>query len=304
MKQIKGQHPQNQNSPVFFIISVSSWLLFLVTAWSSIGLPHPFKDRKYFWLTFSLYLNSESEPSYYPLAMNIVVHYIVFAFIFTLATLGFLVYMTYRDDNNVTDGMLGAISKFHFIPLLCISALFIIGESLDGSDPNRAMFIFDFIFSIVGLASLILIKTQTKIESPWYAIFTIKEGTYSCLIVLLIYNIGYNFTYYGLYEMGGYNKDANSNIAWKVGCGIVFPLIIGLANLILSILFQDFMIASMNILIYIGMIINFYNTDRDERSEAGAKAEGIIDIVILSLSASTVLFLILRCKPEIYNNNY
>lgn len=293
MNSIKNNQSENENNRVFFTISVLSWLLFLVTAWLSIGLPYSF-NFKFFWLTFSF---DYEISSYFPLVMHFVFHYIIFIFTFSIATLAFLIYMTYRDDNNVTDGMLGKYSKFHFIPLLCISALFIIGESVDESKGrlNTAMYIFDFIFTTIGLASLIFIRVQTKIESPWYAIFAIKEGTYSCLIALLIYNIGFNFTYYGLYEMSDKKYIEN----WKTGCGIAFPIIIGVANVVLSIIFQDCMIAIMNILIYVGMIINFYNTDIDIRQESNASGEGIIDIVILSLSACSILFFILRHKSII-----
>ncbi len=293
MNSIKNNQSENENNRVFFTISVLSWLLFLVTAWLSIGLPYSF-NFKFFWLTFSF---DYEISSYFPLVMHFVFHYIIFIFTFSIATLAFLIYMTYRDDNNVTDGMLGKYSKFHFIPLLCISALFIIGESVDESKGrlNTAMYIFDFIFTTIGLASLIFIRVQTKIESPWYAIFAIKEGTYSCLIALLIYNVGFNFTYYGLYEMSDKKYIEN----WKTGCGIAFPIIIGVANVVLSIIFQDCMIAIMNILIYVGMIINFYNTDIDIRQESNASGEGIIDIVILSLSACSILFFILRHKSII-----
>ena len=293
MNSIKNNQSENEDNRVFFTISVLSWLLFLVTAWLSIGLPYSF-NFKFFWLTFSF---DYEISSYFPLVMHFVFHYIIFIFTFSIATLAFLIYMTYRDDNNVTDGMLGKYSKFHFIPLLCISALFIIGESVDESKGrlNTAMYIFDFIFTTIGLASLIFIRVQTKIESPWYAIFAIKEGTYSCLIALLIYNVGFNFTYYGLYEMSDKKYIEN----WKTGCGIAFPIIIGVANVVLSIIFQDCMIAIMNILIYVGMIINFYNTDIDIRQESNASGEGIIDIVILSLSACSILFFILRHKSII-----
>ena len=188
----------NGNNNVFWIISVLSWLILLVTSWLSIGLPYS-NQYKIFWLTNSLISFEDEESEYNPISLHIVFHYIVFIFSMVLTTIGFLIYITYRDDNNIIDGMLGNISKFHFIPLLCISALFIIGESKE--EPNVAMYIFDFIFSIIGLTSLILVKIKTKIESPWYAIFTIKKGVYSCFIALLTYNICYNFTYYGIYEI-------------------------------------------------------------------------------------------------------
>ena len=289
----------NENSKVFLYISVLSWLVLLITSWLSIGLPNS-NQFKYFWLTNSLKTSYDSDETYYPLAMHIIFHYIVFIFTFTIATLGFLIYITYRDDNSILDGMLDRISKFHFIPLLCISALFIIGESKES--PNTVMFIFDFIFTVIGLASLIIVKIKTNIESPCYANFIIKKGVYSCFIVLLIYNIGFNFTYYGIFEIDS-GKNDKALINWKTGCGIAFPIMIGLLNLFLSIIFQDIMIAFMNLMIFIGMIINFYAIDRDTRSEHNATGEGIIDIIMISLSGCSILFLSLIYKKSLYNDS-
>ena len=230
--------------------------------------------------------------------MNFVFHYIVFIILFIFTTLGFLIYMTYRKDYNVTDGMLDKFSKFHFIPLLCVSALFIIGESVDliNNKYNECMYIFDFTFSIIGLVSLIFVYTQTKIESPWYAIFTIKKGTYSFLIAMLIYNLGYNFIYFGAYEM----EKGPLKEGWFAACGIIFSILIGIINLILSVVFQDFVLALTNLLIYVGMIVNFFLIDEDLRHESGGTGEGIIDIVIISLNSCVILYLILRYKGNLY----
>ena len=289
-------HSSNGNNKVFWIISVLSWIFLLVTSWLSIGLPNS-NQFKNFWLTNSLKWSYDNDNTYYPLSMHIIFHYFVFIFTYTIATIGFLIYITYRDDDSILDGMLNTISKFHFIPLLCISALFIIGESKES--PNTAMFIIDFIFTIIGLVSLILIKIKTNIESPWYANFLIKRGAYSCFIALLIYNIGFNFTYFGIHEIDNGKPLDN----WKTGCGIAFPIFIGLFNLALSIIFQDIVLAFMNLMIYIGMIINFYSIDKDTRSELNATGEGIIDIVMISLSGCTILFLALIYKQRLYNDS-
>ena len=299
----KKRNDYEEKSNVFWIISVLSWILFLVTAWLSIGLPYTIDSEKLFWLTSS---NLTEFNTYYPLKMHFVFHYLVFVILFVFATLGFLIYMTFRDNNNVTDGMLGKFSKFHFIPLLSVSALFIIGESvtIDLNNKkynyNELMYIFDIIFSIIGLASIIFIYTQTKIESPWYAIYTIPKGTYSCLIAMLIYNLGFNFIYFGAYEI----KKESIREGWFAGCGIVFPIIIGIANLILVVIFKDMVLAFMNLLIYVGMLVNFYVTDWDARHESGGTGEGIIDIVMTSLTACIMLFFILRYRENMLYAEY
>ncbi len=291
--------PTSPNTKVFFIISVLSWLVLLVTSWLSIGMPNVY-GLKNFWLTYSIKISYDDVPTYFPLVMHISFHYIVFIITFTIATVGFLIYITYREDNSILDGMLDNIPKFHFIPLLCISALFIIGESKES--PNTAMYILDFIFTVIGLASLVLVKIKTKIESPWYASFLIKRGVYSCFLVLLVYNIGFTCTYYGVFEMGNDIND-KTIINWKTGCGIAFPIFIGLLNLTMAVIFQDIIIAFMNLMIFIGMIINFYAIDRDIRSEHNATGEGIIDIVMISLSGCSILFLFLIYKSSLFNNS-
>ena len=68
------------------------------------------------------------------------------------------------------------------------SCLFIIGEANDFSDfPDDASFIFNFIFTAIGLGSLIFIHIKTTLSSniPHYII---KQGTYGSLIALLVYN--------------------------------------------------------------------------------------------------------------------
>ena len=299
LKGSKNSGSNNDNSKVFWIISVLSWLFLLITEWLSIGMPQS-HDHKFFWLTKSIKISYEDVKEYNPLEMHIVFHYIVFVLTFVITILGFLVYITYRDDNSILDGMLGKFSKFHFIPLLCISALFIIGESESDDDPTIAMYIFNFFFTVIGLVSLILVRIKTKIEYPWYAVLTIEKGVYSCFLVLLIYNFGFIFTYFGVKEISD-ESDHKDN--WKTACGIIFPIIIGLANLALSIIFKDIIIAIMNLLLYVGMISHFYSMDKDTRTENSATGEGIIDIVMISLSGCTILFLALIYKKSLYNDS-
>ena len=81
-----------------------------------------------------------------------------------IALAGFILYMiksTCKKDDSVYGGMMGEWSKFHFVPLLFVSALFIIGECTDTnqSKPNhiKDMHIAGFVFTILGLISLIFI---------------------------------------------------------------------------------------------------------------------------------------------------
>ena len=130
-----------------------------------------------------------------------------------IGTIGFIAYIfnIYKTNTKVMNGMFGEISKFYFIPLFLISGLFIIGESYDERENdyffNDVKYIFNIIFTVLSLITLIFIAFRTQMESPWYAVLTINKGFYSCLLALLIYNFGF-FTQYGIYrKMKKYLKD-------------------------------------------------------------------------------------------------
>ena len=116
-----------------------------------------------FWLIDHInkdYAYANSFDIYY------ILFYIIIILTLILATAGFLVYIYsifISKNDNVVNGMLGNISKFHFIPLLCISALFIIGETLKRGNALFGAYTgihstvqtvhcaFNLIFCIIGL---------------------------------------------------------------------------------------------------------------------------------------------------------
>lgn len=61
----------------------------------------------------------------------------------------------------------------------------------------------------------------------------------------------------------------------------------------LSFLLNEVGIAIMNILIYIGFIVNFYKTDKSKRENIFKEGDGIVDIVMLSLTSFLIVFLII-----------
>ena len=56
------------------------------------------------------------------------------------------------------------------------------------------------------------------------------------------------------------------------------------------------MIALMNLLIYLGMTINFYKTNKELREESLYKSMGIFDILMMALSFLCIVFHIIRFK--------
>jgi hypothetical protein len=198
-------------SNIFFILSISSWVMLLITSWMPILVLGVSKNEfiTYFWLFVKekhTYHESIGVLSQLPLNINFVVFNVIYILTLIIGTIGFIVYIfsLFKGNNKVINGMFGETSKFHFIPLFLISGLFIIGESYDDGENefffNDAKYICSIIFTVLSLITLILIAFRTQIESPWYAVLTINKGFYSCLLALLIYNFGYVFTQYGIYR--------------------------------------------------------------------------------------------------------
>ena len=323
----EGVELSDNKNRIFLSISILSWLAFLVTSWLSLGLPYTWKLWKIFWLTISInyekeeFKNEVDSYEYFPIVMFYEFHYTVFILAFSFATIGFLIFILFREKENIINLMFGKFSKFHFIPLLCISSLFIIGESIDifdeftnkyiDKDENffdedddyydddqfffikEIRFIFNFVFTIIGLTSLIFISITTKTKTPWYAYLSINKGTYSCLISLLVYNFFFSIIYYVRFKLIKKNKNIKD---WMKASGIIFSLVVGIVNSILSIVLKDIMISFMNILIYTGMLIYYFKIKRSVRDEFNELADGIIDIVILVGSVAIIIFLSFQWK--------
>ena len=287
---------EGQN-PIFMSISVLSWLLLLITGWMCFGVPKDKNPDEYiftFWLhPVAKEKNGMTEPLY----IYYILFYLIIVLTLTSLTFAFFFYLfsIFKNDVNVLGGMLGKYSKFHFIPLLCVSALFIIGESINFDKGAKGVhYFFNILFTVLGACSLIFITLQTKMES--FGALIIKHGAYSFLIALLIYNFGYMVWFYRNYtksinDNNEVDKDWFKN--WCRGCKYTFSIIIGLLNMTLSFLLNEVGIAIMNILIYIGFIVNFYKTDKSNRENIFKEGDGIVDIVMLSLTSFLIVFLII-----------
>ena len=125
----------------------------------------------------------------------------------------------------------------------------------------------------------------------------IKKGLYSCLIALFIYNIFFTINIYGyLKKLKKFDKGATD---WLKGCSIAFSIIIGLVNISLSFFLKDVFISGMNILIYLGMIITFFNSSKETRERYNGVTEGILDIIISVLTIANICFLIYKYKTKL-----
>lgn len=282
---------------IFMMISIFSWVLLLITGWIFLAVPN-IEGLKIFWIYY-IYYTTNDEIDDFPLTIHYVLFFLIALVTLLCITVALVIYLYslfIKKDFLVIRAMIGNLSKFHFIPLFCVSSLFIIGETCKDEIFNDGQYIFHLFFSFIALGSLIFIYTQTKLEKPLYAVWAIKHGSYSCLVALLIHNIGYSISAYG--TQLGYNKgkfDEEEDLYnWLKGCYITFSIIIGLGNNCVAFFLKEFVIVLINLLIYIGMTIQFYRINEEQRKKNYGKAPGIIDIIMIVPSACMTGFLVYK----------
>ena len=304
----------SDSNQAWLIISIISWILFIVTIW------HSYIKGNSLWNIFEYqaiqYFSYLSQSSYYPLEMQ-KEWFIIFIFLMSVVGFGvYLVFTTCKKKQSLTDGMLGSWSKFHFIPLLFIAALFIIAENsvYDFSEEsfkyNKKLLIFDLIFTIIALALLIIVYIKTDLNCEWYIVMATKKGVFSTFIVILWYNfffviISLKSVNYILDNFGRINLDIyDSLFAFYKRIGVSFVVIMGVFTLVFSFFFKDIMIAFVNFLIYVGMVMAFFSKN-EKQSEFRKETffgytDGILDIIIMALSLIMIALLILIYKQHVF----
>lgn len=298
---------ENIIKSICWLLSIISWLFFLITGWISLS-----GSYHYIWtIPKNTIIRIIVEcHSYVPSQIDETLFMVIFILTLSISTLGFCAYLVYSIciKSNVFDGMMGSISKFHFIPFACAGGLFLVGETFKNEN-IKSLLITALIFSIIGFMSLILIHFKTSME-PWYISLLIKKATFSCLIALFTYNICYI-----IYQIGVDNMVKNYSLQNLIdyvisgeekiktyinNCGIAFSIVIGVVNLCLSFGLKDIMIAVMNLLIYIGCTVYYYNIEEIVIKYFGKNGDGIIDIIMIVLSALTVGLLLFMYKTDTF----
>jgi hypothetical protein len=245
---------------------------------------------------------------YFPLQMNEIMIYIVFNFYYAIIFIGCVMYIIktlIKKDQQIIDGMLGTISQFHFFPLLCAFVMTLLGEINDVDIKKKKNIAFTgLVISIVGVATLIFIYINTNFKNNvWWTKFCLKEGTFSCLIILFWYNFCYS-----IYQARILDNIKNID-KWTKGCSLAFSIIFGIGSIAFSYVFKDIMVSFMNILIYIGLVINYFGIGNTSEKDYNKNGDGAIDMIILMCSIILFLYLvidyikneIIEIKSQIYN---
>ena len=287
---------ENILKSICWILSYLSWLLLAINNIASLKYLYQ-QETPIIWNINVM--SSPSSPSginiipekdYIPMQMDHLFIYIVFNFYIIISFVGCIVYIIktlFIKEQQVTDGMMGNYSKFHFFPLLCAFILSVLGEAADGDNLDDISKT-GLSFSLIGLISMIFIYIMTQFKSQdWWAEYSLKNGVYSCLIILFWYNFCYS-----IYLVRSVSNVAD--IKWIKGCSLAFSIIFGIGSLTFSVIFKDIMITFMNMLIYLGMAIQYFNIGEDTTSgkDFNKNGDGAIDIIMLICSFILLVYLI------------
>lgn len=292
---------------ICWIMSYLSWIMLVITSWISLKW---LEDFNIIWQIAVVRnindLDDKYVYHYIPFQMHISLVYIIFILTFIIILGGCIVFFmktVFKQDDQVKNGMMGDFSKFHFFPLLCTSALFIIGEcydtDLENEDHWDSMLYAAFVFSILALASFIFIYIMTDLNTnDWWVLLLLKKGTYSCLIVLIWYQFCYSIYY--VHRASAKDENIEDINDWKKGCGLAFSIIFGIGSLAFSFVFKDLVVSCANALIYIGLTVYYFKISEEERKleSSNKNGDGIVDIIMLVLSVALFVFLLIKYREE------
>ena len=296
------------------LVCLISWLLLVVTSLVSFVKPEFSESEndinqilallQIFWFSMSTKIDGSTE--YVP---ALVFHgFFCFCFYsliaFVCLSCGIMFYNTFYNM-EIIKGMFERFSKFHFIPLLCTSALFIIGETLKsdvkiGNNDNTlfksldVVFAFNLAFSFIGIVSLFFIQMNTDLSPSRSLQLIIKQGTYGILMALLVYNFFFSIFVYGLQKDFIKNKEK-----FYKNCGLSFSILIGVCNLALTFFLKNIGTGITNLFLYIGMIIWFFKVPKEKRDEFNGLADGIIDCCIAAINLGILAYLFIKKRQEI-----
>ena len=255
----------------------------------------------------TLPVGDETCDGYIPIQMDYIMIYIVFNIEIIISFIGCVVFFyktLIKTEKSIIDGMMGKFSQFHFFPLLCAFILSLLGEAIkvDNLDhiANTGL-----AFSLIGIASMLFIYINTEFKSQdWWAEYTLKKGTFSCLLILFWYNFWYDIYWVGVAERGNHGEFVTPG--FTKGCGITFSMFVGIGSLAFSYVFKDIVVCFMNILIYYGMAKYYFDNIRAEerlKKACNKNGDGAIDMIILICSIFLFLYQIIELIKE-YIANY
>lgn len=289
-----GSSSSSDGNAMWYYLSIITWVLFLITVWSlfltsksSIQISksssnnnyNPFQNFQYPWDDDD-YDYDDDDAGYYtqsPINSELSFTYGLISLIGAVGFYFYFKYTTLEKNQGLYQGMLGDMSKFHCVPLLLISIIFILTNSI-----TKAGCVFEIIFSILAFASLVFMYLQTDFEAQWYVVLTTKKGVYSSLIALTWYY------FWAFINISDLTKDSQSKSFLK-NSGVAFSILIGLGNIGFGVFFKDLIVIITNFLIYLGMTQYYYVNSLKDTFGKGCP---VIEIIILVVNFAAFVYLI------------
>ena len=248
--------------------------------------------------------NENSENYYLPIQGKPGLYYTLFLLLSISIFAGCFLYLHKTNcskDDSVYKMMTDSYQKYHFIPIFCASALYIVGtinnvsyldivyHELNDKNNNQYLtcFSLNLFFSIAGLLSMIFIKIKSRITKPVSIVYSVEYGVYSYLIPLFTYCFFYSIIYITIFNN---LKSIQSIYNIKKNCGIAFSILMGIINLIMSVLLRDIIIPVITFIIYIGLADYILEYQDKENKERIPKAEKVFDFIYIFLSFLIILF--------------
>lgn len=285
---INGENENGKFNIAWYVYSILTWFLLLC-----IELDAYLND----FLSFNNILNIDSKIFFLPMASSKI-------FIFCMNLFGFIIYLiftTCKRDENLLNSMTNKWVRFHFIPFLIASFIYILSQFFINSKTEGHQLAFLSIYlvlSFLGCISLIFIYIKTNLPCEWYIVFSIKKGFFSCLITylwFLIYSFIIFLTVLKLRKERGINADKTMKAV-----GLTCLLLNNLGCYIFAFIFKDLLVLIANLFIYKDLIVTFIANSEEIFKESFGRAGGIIGITIIVLYIAEIVFLSIRYNDKLF----
>ena len=288
--QILGDETdQGQSIKPSYILSVISWIIFTCTLLEYI-INKP----------LILVIRNETYYPYFPL---------IELFIFVNSLLGlisYLIFTTYKKNDNLYNAMLSGVVKTHSAPLFLLSLMLttekIINDCISQTYYYEESFLFALIrihfllciASLVFIFIIVLKISKMQYSLKWYMVLPIKKGAFSCLIPYLLYKFTYD-SFFTLLIM-----DAADGFITFVF--IVLFISIGAISLFFSFILKDIIMAVTNIIISISLLINLYLNEifRYFLTDSGLVISIIVGIISVLAPLAIIIFLLLKKSEDVF----
>ena len=274
---------------ICWILSILSWLLFLIVGWISLK----WLDDDRLLITFHRPFK-KNNITYHPIQQTSAMLFILIILTMIIATIAFIVYMifsTCKKQGGFFDKMFNKITMWHWIPIVLQAGLFLIGICHDGKH-WRDELIAGIILVILTLILLGLMYYKTDIGGEIPAIL-VKKGTYSALIA-----IDWYYFCYVICQL--YMDDHPLKMKDHKNLGISFDIIMGIVMILVVYFFKDVLIAIYYFLIYLGILIFHYKIEKNVRKMYDITvADVIISIIFMIVFLVLIVFLIIKNKKEV-----